>query len=91
MRIAFATVVLVCLAIPALAEEEIFLPSGPDLSPDGKTIVFSWHGDIWTVPLEGGAATQLTTHPANDEAPCFSPSFSCCLVEGHWLQKNPQR
>ena len=34
------------------------------ISPDGKTIVFSYKGDLFTVPVTGGAAKQLTTNPA---------------------------
>ena len=31
------------------------------ISPDGTEIVFCYKGDIYKVPTEGGAATQLTT------------------------------
>jgi len=74
MRILMAISLLVlALAAPASAEEEVFLASGPDLSPDGSTLVFSWHGDLWSVPVAGGVATALTHHPAEDQAPFFSP------------------
>lgn len=45
----------------------------PALSPDGKTIAFSYQGDIWSVPADGGRATRLTTHPARDLQPLFTP------------------
>ena len=45
----------------------------PSISPDGKTIAFCYKGDIFTVPVEGGKATQLTTHPAYDYHPVWSP------------------
>ena len=43
------------------------------ISPDGKQIAFSYMGDIYSVPAEGGAARQLTTNPAYDTAPFWSP------------------
>lgn len=45
----------------------------PALSPDGKTIAFSYNGDIWTVPSEGGEAVRLTVHKADDIRPQYSP------------------
>src|SRR5215468_9162099 len=35
-----------------------------DVSPDGSTIAFDLLGDIYTVPVAGGAATAITTGPA---------------------------
>lgn len=55
------------------AREAVRLASDPALSPDGKTLAFAWRGDIWTVPIAGGAARQLTQHPAADRQPKFSP------------------
>lgn len=43
------------------------------LSPDGKTVAFSYRGDIWTVQSSGGSATRITIHPAHDTRPQFSP------------------
>ncbi len=51
----------------------IRLVTEPALSPDGKTVAFSWRGDIWLVGDKGGAARQLTSHPASDRSPEFSP------------------
>jgi Tol biopolymer transport system component len=44
-----------------------------DLSPNGKLIVFDLLGDIYTVPLEGGRARQLTRGIANNSHPVWSP------------------
>jgi tricorn protease len=44
----------------------------PAISPDGKTIVFTYKGDLYRVPAAGGAATQLTTHDAQDFMPVWS-------------------
>lgn len=43
------------------------------ISPDGTSIAFSYQGDIYTVPAIGGKAVQLTTHPAHDTRPVWSP------------------
>ncbi|RHJ93096.1 S41 family peptidase [Parabacteroides bouchesdurhonensis] len=43
------------------------------ISPDGKMIVFTYKGDIYTVPTAGGKAAQLTTNPAHDTRPVWSP------------------
>jgi len=43
------------------------------LAPDGETLAFSWAGDVWTVPVAGGAARRLTVHPAEDRSPVWSP------------------
>src|SRR5262249_51634786 len=44
-----------------------------DVSPDGKTIAFDILGDIYTMPITGGAATRITSGPAWDFQPRFSP------------------
>ncbi|MBO6587396.1 MAG: PD40 domain-containing protein [Gracilimonas sp.] len=44
-----------------------------DVSPDGKTIVFDYLGDLYTIPMEGGEATQLTEGMQFDSQPRFSP------------------
>lgn len=45
----------------------------PTISPDGKTVAFSYQGDLWSVPASGGRATRLTSHLARDVQPVFSP------------------
>jgi Tol biopolymer transport system component/imidazolonepropionase-like amidohydrolase len=44
-----------------------------DVSPDGQKIVFELLGDLYTMPVAGGAATRLTTGPAFDSQPRWSP------------------
>jgi tricorn protease len=48
----------------------------PSISPDGKTIAFSYHGDIHTVPATGGIATVLTMSDGYDHMPVWSPDGS---------------
>jgi Tol biopolymer transport system component len=44
-----------------------------DVSPDGRTLVFDLLGDIYSIPIEGGRARSLTSGPAWDSHPRFSP------------------
>jgi len=44
-----------------------------DVSPDGKTIVFELLGDLYTMPMGGGAATRITSGPGFDSQPRWSP------------------
>ncbi|MCH2450289.1 MAG: amidohydrolase family protein [Gracilimonas sp.] len=44
-----------------------------DVSPDGKTVVFDFLGDLYTIPMEGGEATQITEGMQFDSQPRFSP------------------
>ena len=52
-----------------LAENDPLWMRYPAISPNGETIAFTYKGDIYTVPANGGKATQLTTHPAHDTRP----------------------
>tara|TARA_R110000868_G_scaffold294140_3_gene554765 strand:- start:12340 stop:15681 length:3342 start_codon:yes stop_codon:yes gene_type:complete len=47
-----------------------------DVSPDGKTIVFDFLGDLYTIPISGGDATQLTEGMQFDSQPRFNPDGS---------------
>lgn len=42
------------------------LPRFPSISPDGSQVVFSWRGSLWLVPIEGGRAIRVTSHPSDD-------------------------
>ena len=71
-----AALTVAVLAASSLAEERVFLASGANVSPDGSTIVTSWLGDLYRVGSEGGRMTRLTSHPATDSQPFFSPDGS---------------
>lgn len=43
------------------------------ISPDGKSIVFAYKGDLWLVSSAGGQATRLTTSADYDGTPVWSP------------------
>ena len=43
------------------------------ISPDGQTIAFSYQGDLFTVPTQGGTAHQVTSNAGYDAYPVWSP------------------
>jgi len=62
--------------------------SDPQVSPDGRSVAYvlrttdldadRGRTDLWVVPVAGGAPRRLTTDPANDSSPRWSP-------DGRWL------
>lgn len=48
------------------------------LSPDGSKLAFSYQGDIWVVPSNGGRAVPLTNNVEMDDNPVWSP-------DGKWI------
>lgn len=73
-------VIALALVIPftGLAQQELYFVSGPCLSPDGNTIVFSYEGDLWKVPVTGGTALRLTGMTGEESMARFSP-------DGKWI------
>jgi tricorn protease len=48
----------------------------PAISPDGKSIAFSYRGNLWKVAATGGIATPLTVGAGHNTAPVWSPDGS---------------
>jgi len=70
-RVFCSLVFAISLAVTATAIEAP-LPRHPAPSPDGSQIAFSWQGDLWLVPAQGGQAARLTAHPAVERFPVWS-------------------
>jgi tricorn protease len=47
-------------------------------------IVFSYAGDLWRVPREGGNAIRLTSHPGRERGPIFSPDGTQIAFTGEY-------
>lgn len=75
-RLLFAAALL--LGLCGFAQNNARWIRYPSLSPDGKTIVFSYKGDLYKVPSAGGEAVPLTVHEAYDYMPVWSR-------DGKWL------
>lgn len=66
------------------AEQPIRLGRYPSVSPDGRQLCFTYQGNLWTVPAEGGPATRLTANDSYDSNPRWSP-------DGKWIAFNSDR
>ena len=63
----------IMLAAAAEAQDSPLWLRRNEISPDGKQIVFNYKGNIYTVPAEGGKAVQVTSNPAHDTDPMWTP------------------
>jgi len=75
-RLLFAAALL--LSAAGFAQNNALWIRYPSISPDGKTIVFSYKGDLYKLPSTGGEAVPLTVHEAYDYMPVWSK-------DGKWL------
>ena len=66
-------VAALALSLQAYAADDAAWMRYPAISPDGTQIAFSFKGDIYTVATNGGRANQITTNPAHDTRPIWSP------------------
>jgi len=77
-----ATIAAVAGACPAQLDPPrpapLFGARSLALSPDGKRIAFSYRGDIWIAPAEGGRAIPVTSHVEMEDNPIWSP-------DGKWI------
>jgi Tol biopolymer transport system component/C-terminal processing protease CtpA/Prc len=61
------------LLFPAFAQQTAPYFTEPAVSPNRAEVAFVSGGDIWAVPLAGGEAHLLVSHPANETRPMYSP------------------
>jgi len=78
------TPMVLCAAITAVLAtaghaEPVKRTRYPTISPDGKTVAFSYQGDLWSVGASGGHASRLTSHLARDVQPVYSPDGKSIL------------
>ncbi len=70
------TLALLSASLTASAQQNPLWMRYNAISPDGQTVVFSYKGDIFSVPVTGGEARQLTSNAAFDSYPVWSPDGS---------------
>jgi len=59
-------------------DKGVYFASYPTLTPDGKTVIFSYEGDLWKTDLNGSAAVRLTAMQGEETNAHVSP-------DGKWL------
>jgi tricorn protease len=69
-------VTAITLFIASSASSQTKLLRFPDIH--GDRVAFTYGGDIWTAPSNGGTATRLTAHPGVEVFAKFSP-------DGNWI------
>jgi len=67
-----ALILTLLLGACAFAEDNPLWLRYPAISPDGRTILFCYKGDIYAVPASGGSATPLTLSDSYEFAPVWS-------------------
>jgi tricorn protease len=68
--------ILVCFA--TARAQDAYFTSYPTLTPDGKTVIFSYEGDLWKVDIGNPVAVRLTAMQGEETSPHVSP-------DGKWL------
>ncbi|GJM31962.1 MAG: tricorn protease [Saprospiraceae bacterium] len=76
------TTLFFCCLISLSAQVEPLVRQ-PSLNPDGSQIAFSYQGDIWTVPINGGIARRMTIHESYEGQPQWSPDGNKICFTGY--------
>ncbi|WP_421931620.1 amidohydrolase family protein [Phenylobacterium sp.] len=75
------------VARPAPGPQYVTLVEGTNIAvtaaPDGKAVAFDLFGVIWTVPIEGGAATRLTDDLTDGAQPDWSPDSRALVFQSY--------
>jgi tricorn protease len=70
------------LAVVAAAQgAELSMTRYPAVSPDGRRVAFSYEGDLWIGPSEGGLATRVTAQPSREGRSAWSPDGGSLAFE----------
>lgn len=85
MKQFIAPIILLFFTIQAYAQPLLRYPA---ISPDGNSISFSYQGDIWVAPTEGGTAKRLTIHESYESHPQWSPDGQQIVFQGNRFGNN---
>lgn len=72
MKNLFLTLFVSFMTLTSFAKQENLWLRYTAISPDGAKIAFTYKGDIFVVPANGGDALQLTTNAAYETRPVWS-------------------
>ena len=72
-RILSAFAIMTASTVMASAQQTPLWLRSNSLSPDGKEIAFTYKGNIYIVDSDGGQARQITSNPAYDTTPMWTP------------------
>lgn len=72
MKRVFILILLCVSSLNIYAQDEARWLRYPSISPNGANIVFSYHGNLYTVSIDGGVAMAITTGDAYDGYPVWS-------------------
>ncbi|MGA7162063.1 MAG: peptidase S41, partial [Bacteroidota bacterium] len=71
-RFILAAILMILLGTTLLCQDNPLWMRYPAISPDGKTILFEYKGDIYSVSSSGGTAIPLTLSESYEFAPVWS-------------------
>ncbi|HOO85898.1 MAG TPA: DPP IV N-terminal domain-containing protein, partial [Prolixibacteraceae bacterium] len=75
--------IIISMIFPLLSRaDEARLMRFPGVSEN--QIVFTYAGDLYTVPIEGGTARKITSHPGQEMFARFSPDGSQIAFTGQY-------
>ncbi|HEY0898762.1 MAG TPA: LpqB family beta-propeller domain-containing protein [Sphingobacteriaceae bacterium] len=61
-----------------LSAQSVYFASYPTLTPDARTVIFTYEGDLWKTGIAGGSASRLTAMAGEETNPRVSP-------DGKWI------
>ena len=82
LTVPFIALAFLLPAAPVPAQQETRLLRFPHIN--GDQVVFTYAGDLYTVPLPGGTATRLTSHHGLELFARFSPDGSRIAFSGEY-------
>jgi len=81
-KVIFTAFISLFIAITVYAGDGTRFLHQPDIT--GDQIAFVYGRNLWTVPIQGGVAKQLTSHVGSENSPSFSPDGRMIAFSGQY-------